>query len=78
MPHGLSDLYIEDVTHKHPFSEATWENIFANPYYDTSDSMEGRRASGERPFEWRLEVRANFIMGVVWRNLALFTQMVRV
>lgn len=65
VPHGLSDLHAEDITHKHPFVEDTWRNIFDNPYYRASDE------------KWELEIHTQFIMGVVWRNLALFTQFVK-
>lgn len=66
VPHGASFLYLEDIDHKHPFTEETWRNLFSNPYYD---------ATGQR--EWELTVRTCFIMGVAWRNLALFTQLVK-
>lgn len=68
VPHGLSDLYVEDIDHKHPFSEETWRNIFSNPYYD---------ATAKTGVPWQLEIHTCFIMGVVWRNLALFTQLVK-
>lgn len=63
VPHGLSDLHAEDIDHKHPIVEDTWRNIMENPYYS---------AGGKEP--WKLKVHTQFIMGVVWRNLALFTQ----
>lgn len=66
VPHGLSDLYVEDIDHKHPIVEDTWRNIMDNPYY---------QAGGQKP--WKLKMHTQFIMGVVWRNLALFTQFVK-
>ena len=65
-PHGLSDLQAEDVDHKHPIVEDTWRNIFDNPYYKAG------YAEG-----WQLRVHTCFILGVAWRNLALFTQLVK-
>lgn len=66
VPHGLSDLHAEDIDHKHPIVEDTWRNIMRNPYYDAG-----------RSHQWQLQMHTQFIMGVVWRNLALFTQFVK-
>lgn len=65
VPHGMSELAWEDLTHKHQFQEGSWKNLMANPYYRVGDED-----------RWTLRVRANFIMGTVWRNMALFTQMI--
>jgi hypothetical protein len=64
VPHALSELYHEDITHKSQWTEATLKNLFDNPYYDTKE-------------RWQLHIHAQFIMGVAWRNLALFIQLVK-
>lgn len=64
VPHGASYLQLEDITHKHAFTEETWKNLFNNEYYNVNGG-------------WQLKVHTCFIMGVVWRNLALFTQLVK-
>jgi SAM-dependent methyltransferase len=71
VPHGLSDLWAEDVTHVKRLTEETWSNIFDNPYYDTTA---GHGSGPGKSLPWQMGVRTCFIMGVVWRNLALFTQ----
>jgi len=67
VPHSLSDMYPEDITHKSMWTEETITNIFNNPYY-TDPSIQ---------FEWKMRQHACFIMGVVWRNLGLFIQLVK-
>jgi SAM-dependent methyltransferase len=64
VPHAKAEIFTEDITHKQMFHEDTWRNIFANPGYDVAG-------------DWHFYVHANFILGVAWRNLLLFTQMVR-
>lgn len=64
VPHANSNLQKEDITHKSFWTEATLPNLFNNPYYDT-----GKR--------WELTIHTQFIMGVAWRNLALFIQLVK-
>lgn len=63
VPHGLSDMWAEDLTHEKRFTEDTFRNLFGNPYYDAGD--------------WAFDIHTCFIMGVAWRNLALFTQLVK-
>jgi len=67
VPHSLSDMYPEDITHKSFWHEETITNIFRNPYY-TDPNIK---------FEWLMQQHACFIMGVVWRNLGLFIQLVK-
>ena len=69
-PHALSDCFAKDLYHHHGFTEETWQNLFDNPYYDNAYPDGGG-------VEWKLKVHACFIMGVEWRNLALFTQLVK-
>lgn len=67
-PHGLSDLWAEDILRKTHFHEETWRNLLNNPWYDSQAGTKGILS---------LEVHTCFIMGVVWRNLSLFTQLVK-
>jgi len=64
VPHGASFLQLEDMTHKTAFTEESWRNLFNNPYYEVHGP-------------WELRVHTCFIIGVAWRNLALFTQLVK-
>jgi SAM-dependent methyltransferase len=67
VPHRLGAMAYQDLDHKTFWTEETWQILMGNPHYDKHR---------ERP--WRLRVHANFMMGIVERNLALFTQLVRV
>ena len=66
VPYYTSSMAVHDLTHEHFFCEDTWKTLFDNPY--TSPQVKER---------WRLKVHANFIMGIVQRNLALFTQLIK-
>lgn len=65
VPHGASFLQLEDPSHKTAWTEESWKAVLENEYYqpDGSPTM--------------LRVHTCFIIGVVWRNLALFTQLVK-
>ncbi len=63
-PHGNSDLWNEDPRRKTRYTEESWRTLFNNPWYTT----EGAPA---------FKVHACFVIGVVWRNLSLFTQLVK-
>jgi SAM-dependent methyltransferase len=69
-PHALADCQQKDLYHKCGFTEETWQNLFDNPYYDNA-------YPDGKGIEWTFKVHTCFIMGVVWRNLALFTQLVK-
>ena len=66
VPHRLGAIAFQDLDHKHFFTEETWRTLFQNDYYDK-----------HREHPWRLHVHVNVIMGIVERNLALFTQLVK-
>ena len=66
VPHALSDMYVEDFTHKSLWHEDTLDNLFNNPYY--YNGIEHK---------WQFRIHTQFIMGVVWRNLGLFIQLVK-
>jgi SAM-dependent methyltransferase len=63
VPYGMSDCALQDLDHKHRFTEDTWKNTFANPYYDKGD--------------WHWRIGFNMIMGLVHRNLVLVTQLIK-
>jgi SAM-dependent methyltransferase len=67
VPYYTSQMMAHDLTHKHAFCEETWKITFRNPYYKQAGS----------PPEWKFEVRLNLIIGIVERNLALVTQLIR-
>ena len=72
VPYYTSQMQAHDLTHKHVFCEDTWKNLFAQPYYV-------RYSDGEEsePLEWKFNIGTNVIIGVVERNLALLTQLIR-
>lgn len=66
VPYYKSELAFQDLDHKQFFTETTWKMLFQNDYYS--------------PFgikEWRFNVYANYIIGIVGRNLCLTTQLVK-
>ena len=65
VPYYNAQAYIQDLDHKHPFCEETWRNLFSNPYY----------AKGHDG--WAFDIGANYIIGIVERNLLLVTQLIR-
>lgn len=66
VPHRLSQMAWHDLDHKTVFCEETWRTLFSTPYYDKN-----------REVPWKLRIGTNIIIGVVERNLALLTQLVR-
>jgi SAM-dependent methyltransferase len=68
-PHASSDLWNEDILRRNRFHEETWSRLLDNPWYD---------AQARGPALDRLKVHTCFTMGVVWRNMSLFTQLVKV
>jgi ubiquinone/menaquinone biosynthesis C-methylase UbiE len=66
VPHRLSQMAYHDLDHKTFFCEETWRTLFSTPYYDKN-----------REYEWKFEIGTNIIIGVVERNLALITQLVK-
>lgn len=63
-PHGNSDLWNEDPRRRTRYTEESWRTLFNNPWYETEGTP-------------RFAVHANFVIGVVWRNMSLFTQLVK-
>lgn len=66
VPYYTSQMAAHDLDHKHVFCEETWKNLFDTRFYD------------KNKIEWKFRIHANFIMGVVERNLALLTQLQKV
>ena len=65
VPWYRSQMAFQDLDHKTWFTERTWEMLFNNEWYDKDKQG------------WLFDVGFNFIMGEHERNLALFTQLVR-
>lgn len=66
VPYYTSQMAAHDLDHKHVFCEETWKNLFDTSYYD------------KNKIEWKFRIHANFIMGVVERNMCLMTQLQKV
>lgn len=64
VPHGMVEIGMADLDHKHFFVEEVWRNLFNNDGYEKN-----------RREPWKLKVHANFLCGVTYRNLCLFTQL---
>ncbi len=65
VPYQGTSHWGQALDHKSTWNEETWNWLFNNEYYDHQ---------GE---PWHLEVHACFMMGIVIRNLDLFTQLVK-
>jgi SAM-dependent methyltransferase len=65
-PHQVSSMAYQALDHKTFWNEEVWNWLFGNEYYSDHEKT-----------PWLLEVHACFIMGVVIRNLNLFTQLVK-
>ena len=63
VPYYTSQMAAHDLDHKHVFCEETWKTLFSTPYYN------------KNKIDWQFDIHVNFIMGVVERNMALFTQL---
>jgi SAM-dependent methyltransferase len=66
VPYYTSQMAAHDLDHKHVFCEETWRVLFGNPYYNKNKVV------------WNFEIRTNVIIGIVERNLALVTQLVKI
>lgn len=64
-PYYNSQMQAHDPDHKSAWNEGSWNTLFRQTYYGDHG-------------QWSLRVHACFIVGVVERNLALFTQLVKV
>lgn len=65
VPYYTSQMAAQDLDHKQRFCEETWRVLFSNPYYD------------KNKIDWKFRIHTNFIFGIVERNMALFTQIVK-
>jgi hypothetical protein len=64
IPFYNSSGMAQDLTHRSFWCETTFDNLFKNKWYSPAG-------------EWKLDVHAIMIMGVVERNLALIGQLIR-
>lgn len=65
-PYANSQHQFQALDHKSFWTEETWHWLFGEHNYDDHQSQ-----------PWKLKVHACFILGVVYRNLDLFTQLVK-
>jgi SAM-dependent methyltransferase len=68
VPYYNSQMQAHDLDHKSCYTEETWRVLFeqsAGKNYDKNQ------------IAWELKVHACFIMGIVERNIALFTQLIK-
>ncbi len=65
VPHGMAELSATDPAKKTRWSEKSWRNFLDNPHWDARGSS--------LPFV----IHTQFILGIAWRNLSLFTQLER-
>jgi len=65
-PYPDTPGYWRALDHKSAWCEETWNWVFENPYYD-----------GGAEVPWELRLHACFIMGIVERNRALFSQLIK-
>lgn len=66
VPYYKSSMAFQDLDHKSFWNEESYRVLFRNPYYEKNR---------EQP--WNLDVHVNLVIGVVERNLALMTQLVK-
>jgi SAM-dependent methyltransferase len=65
VPYYSSQCAFQDLDHKTFWCEETWKHIFSQEYY--AKGHEG----------WKFSIGANYIMGIVERNMMLITQLIR-
>jgi hypothetical protein len=67
VPHWSAEIAYEDQDHKRHFSEGSYHNMFRSDYY-----------TGSLKRDWYFRIGVNMVMGVVQRNLCIFTQLIKV
>ena len=67
MPYYLSSMQGHDLTHKSFWNEDSFRTLFGNGYYDINGLQD----------QWKLRVHTLFLMGVVFRNLAIIGQLIK-
>ena len=65
VPHHWSQISFQDLDHKHHFALEVWRTTLDNHYYDKGNTG------------WQLRVHFNMMMGIVERNVCIFTQLVK-
>lgn len=63
--HVKSSMAWDDPYHKSWYTEDTWKKLFEDKYWKSADQ------------DWRFRIGINIIMGVVYRNIAVITQLIR-
>jgi hypothetical protein len=67
IPHRLGSMAYHDLDHKSFWTEDNWKILLSTPYYDK-----------HRETPWQLVVGFNVIAGLVERNLAVISQLIKV
>ncbi len=69
VPHAMSELYADNIDHHTSFSENTFKHLFQETYYNTTLKSRVKR--------WQFRIHTVFILGIVWRNMSVFYQLVK-
>lgn len=75
-PHQQSEVAYHDLDHKSFWTEQTWVKFFATEYVGRDGEMTPMYR-GTMKRDWRFEVHTVMIMGLVFRNIATVTQIVK-
>ena len=62
-PHAMSEMQVQDLTHKSFWHEDTLEVLMNNPHYVPTG------------YVWKLKLKSSFIAGLKYRNLMVFYQL---
>jgi len=65
VPHGKSDLFIQDLDHKTAFNLETWKTLLSSEYYEKD----------KKGFPFKLGFNA--IMGITESNVVVVTQLIK-
>jgi hypothetical protein len=66
VPHGKSDIAIQDLDHRTFYLTETWKTLFNDHYYNKHHEV-----------PWKWDIGTNIVIGVAERNTALMTQLIR-
>ncbi len=69
VPYWNSEQAIHDINNQLYFSEKTFQHLLERNYYDMA------KITGQPPFDWKLKVRSQIIMGHTTMNMMLMVQL---
>lgn len=75
-PHERSEMAYHDLDHKSFWIETTWQKFFGHDYIGR-DGQPTPMYRGTMKRDWHFAVHTTMIMGLVFRNIATITQIVR-